>query len=151
MPNVNTLQLVKNKFIYDAASPIAITAATWGPNDGHFIITPYSAGQPTAIRLDTLIVHMAATSLTSVRCAISLDAAGTVNIGMITGTVGIRSAGNYVITFTPGILLTSMNISDAILTSLSTTLGVFYLRFYTDVNATISIAIPSYTLQQVAP
>lgn len=151
MPNVNTLQLVKNKFIFDTASPIAITAATWGPNDGHFVFTPYSAGQPTAIRLETLTVHMAATSLTTVRCSISLDAAGEATIAMITGTVAVKSTGNYVITFTPGILLTSMNISDIILTEIGTTLGVFYLRFYTDVNATVSITIPAYTLQQVAP
>lgn len=150
MPLNQTQQIARNTIITDIASPIAITAATWGPTDGHFVVTPYALGVGCAIRIENLTLITSATALTSVKCSVALDAGGSLIVGVWTGTVTLRGVGAYTVTFEPKSLIIADQIPQSLLDMVSTQEGVLYFRFYTDVNTNISGFFCNYTLEKSA-
>jgi len=146
MSTVRTQDIARNTIIQDFASPIAITASTWGPRDGHFAVTPYGVGKGAALRVERLSLITSATNLTSCKCQVSLDAAGEAILAVWTGTVTLKAVGAYTVTFEPKTLFVTDQYPADILAMISADIGSLYFQFYTDVNTTISGFLCDYTL-----
>lgn len=147
MSTVRTQDIARNTVIGDFGAPIAITAATWGPDDGHFVVTPYGVGKGAAIRVERLSVITSATALTSCKCQVSLDAAGEAILAIWTGTVTLKAVGAYTVTFEPKTLFVTDQYPADILAQISANIGSLYFQFLTDVNTTISGFLCDYTLE----
>jgi hypothetical protein len=151
MPTVQTKSICDNAIIPSFGIPTAITAATWGPTNGYYVVTPFSVGTGAAIRVERLSLITSATLLTSCKCKVSLDAVGDVTLAVWTGTVTLKAVGAYTVTFEPKTLFVMDHYPADMLASLSANIGSLYFQFYTDVNTTISGFLCDYTIEDVRP
>ena len=151
MPTVESKQVCDNKVIPSFGTPTAITAATWGPTNGYYVVTPFSVGTGAAIRVERLSLMTTATSLTSCKCKVSLDAAGEAILAVWNGTVTLKSGSAYVVTFEPKTLFVMDHYPADMLAAISANIGSLYFQFYTDVNTTISGFLCDYTIESVRP
>lgn len=151
MPTVQTKSVCDTTVINDFASPIAITAATWGPTDGHFVVAPFGIGNGCAIRIERITLITSATLLTSCKCSVALDAGNNAIVAVWNGTVTLKDVGAYTVSFEPKTLIVLDHQPQVLLDLISTEVGALYLQFLSDVNMTISAALIDYTIESVRP
>ncbi len=131
-----TTPLVTSVFFNDLAAPFAITGGAYGPTNGHYLITPSGDGVPSGMRIKSVSLGCAGTSLTSCKLHVNADAAGTAILGYANGVV--ESLGtDFVVTWDMDLLVLNANIPAAALTMLSTAAGRFYLQLKPDVNVSV--------------
>jgi len=151
MPTVQIKQVCDTTGFNDFASPIAITASTWGPTDGHFEISPYGLGVGCAIRIERITLITSATNLTSCKCSAALDGGNNAIVAVWNGTVTLKAVGAYTVSFEPKTLVVLDHQPQSLLDMLSMQVGALYLQFYSDVNMTISGTLIDYTIETVRP
>ena len=134
MAFTQTVDLVGNKFFNDIATPVAITANTFGPTDGHYLVTPQGEGVPAGARIRTITISGQGTSLSTMVVKVAADAAGIATLGYATGTVISNGGADYIITFNVDLLVINAGIPAAVKTLLSTTDGRLYFLFKSNVN-----------------
>ncbi len=151
MPTVEIKQVCDTTVINDFASPVAITAATYGPTDGHFLIAPFGLGQGCAIRIERITLITSATALSSCKCSAALDSGNNAIVAIWPGTVTLKAVGAYTVSFEPKTLIVLDHQPQVLLDLISTEVGALYLQFLSDVNMTISAALIDYTIESVRP
>ena len=147
MPVTTTQKIVQQKFFNDLASPVSLTASTWGPTDGHFLIQPYATtGRDTAVEFERISVLFDA-SVTTASIVISIDAAGTGVLwaGSLTILDKSGSTDRYGFVY-PKQVIASADIPAAIQTVLSTTEGKFYIQFKTNIDTGVQLCVVDWTL-----
>lgn len=153
MPTTSVQKIVSQKFYSELASPISITAATWGPTSGHFLIQPLGADVKAGIELERISILLqnnsanpAVTPITSVELMVAIDPAGIGVLWYGTGTIMPVAGGTdkYVFIY-PKQIMASSAIPDAIQTILSTGEGQFYILLKCDVDAGIKLLTADYS------
>lgn len=143
------VDLVSNKFFNDLSSPVSLTANTFGPTNGHYLITPNGDGVPAGIRTRTITIGGTGTSLTTCVVKICADAAGKAVLGYASGTVISNGGTDYTVAFNVDVLAINANIPAAVKTLLSTADGRLYLLFKTNVDFAINYTVVEWESVQV--
>lgn len=151
MPTTNTQKIVVQKFFNDLASPVSLTADTWGPTDGHYLIQPYiTAPTDTAVEFERISVLFDA-AVTSASIVIAIDPAGTGVLWSGTLTLLDKAGDNSRLGFAyPKQIIASADIPAAVQTLLSTTEGKFYVQIKANVTTGVMLAIFDYSLHTSA-
>ena len=151
MPTVEIKQVCDTTYIPDFASPVSITANTWGPTDGHYVVRPFGAGIGCAIRIERITLITSATSLTSCKCSVALDRGNDAIVAIWNGTPTLKDVGAYTVCFEPKTLIVLDHQPQALLDALSAVVGELYFQFYSNVAMTISGFSCDYTIESVRP
>lgn len=157
MPTTNTQKIVTQKFFNDLASPVSLTADTWGPTDGHFLIQPQAVDAKVAVefeRISVLLENMDASDpkdpITSASIVIAIDPSGTGILWSGSLTLLDKSGGDERYGFSyPKQIVASSDIPAAIQTVLSTNEGQYYILLKTNVDTGVQLCVVDYSHHNV--
>jgi len=152
-PYVTTVQSVRQAVFNDFGSPIAITASTWGPADGHYKFIPLRAGTSAAITIHSVFcLFDAHVAPTTALLRIQLDPTGRAAMCTnIDGEISVSDIGTdqYSATWKPEVTIASTQDLAGLLTFILSAVGQFYLDFNFNQDSDLKVVVVTYSINMV--
>jgi len=144
---------VRQAVFNDFGSPIAMTASTWEPNDGHYEFIPLRAGTSTAIHVHTVsALFDAHVAPTAALLRLQLDPAGFAAMCTnIDGEISVSDLGadQYNATWHPNAVIASNQSLDTLLAQIQSNPGQFYCDFNFNQDIDMKLVIVTYSIEDI--